>query len=66
MPNKGRFMRNGVRSADMGIVATEQPEIIRPEERLPAAKDVAGRRENPAKPKRTHLQDRAGNESSAD
>ena len=43
MPNKDRIMRNGVRSADMGIVVTEQPDIIRPEKRLPAAKNVPGR-----------------------
>ena len=43
MPNKGWFMWNGVRSTDMGVIVTEQPDIIRPEERLLATKNVPGR-----------------------
>ena len=43
MPNKGWFMWNGVRSTDMGVIVTEQPAIIRPEERLLATKNVPGR-----------------------
>ena len=43
MPNKGWFMWNGVKSTDMGVIVTEQPDIIRPEERLLATKNVPGR-----------------------
>ena len=62
MPNKGRFMWNGVRSPDLGVIVTEQPDILRPQERLLATKNVPGR--SRSMPTQTHLQDCAGRESS--
>ena len=43
MPNKGWFMWNGVKSTEMGVIVTDQPDITRPPERVLATKNVLGR-----------------------